>query len=75
MCAKAFTASCKSILLASSFSTAITIRSFNLLSPMVVRKYVFTLLRDEKNLSFEAVVIGSVFIIEIIFKVSLNASG
>jgi len=35
---------------------------------MVVREYVFTLLRDEKNLSFETVDIGSVLIIEIKFR-------
>ena len=33
------------------------------------------LLRDEKNLLLEAVDIDNVFIREIIFKVSLNASG
>jgi len=51
----AFTASSRFIQLASSFSAAFIIRSFDLLSPMVVRKYVFTRFRDEKNLSLEAV--------------------
>jgi len=42
---------------------------------MVVRKYDLTLLSDEKNLSFDAIVIGKVFANEIIFKVSTKAIG
>ena len=60
----------KSTHLASSFSTFKTIRSLSLLSPIVVRKKVLTFLRDEKNRSFEAVVIGRIFSKEIFFKVS-----
>ena len=42
---------------------------------MEVRKYDLTFLNDEKNLSFDADVIGKVFINEIIFNVSLKAIG
>lgn len=65
MCVNTFTASSRVIQLASSFLAAITTRSFNLLSPVVVRKYVFTRLRDEKNFSLEAVDIGNVNNIEL----------
>jgi hypothetical protein len=37
---------------------------------MIVRKYDFALLSDEKNLSFDAVTIGRLFANEIIFKLS-----
>jgi len=42
---------------------------------MEVRRYDLTLLSDEKNLSFDAIVIGKVFTYEIIFNVSLKAIG
>jgi len=42
---------------------------------MVVREYDFTLLNNEKNFSFDAVVISKVFINEIIFNVSVKAIG
>jgi len=42
---------------------------------MVVLKYDLTLLSDEKNLSFDAIVISKVFTNEIFFKVSTKVIG
>lgn len=73
MLANLFTATSISKLGAVSHSTLITIKSFNLSSPIVKRnKKLFTLFKDVKNLSLEAVVLGKVKIIESILRVSEN---
>lgn len=57
MFANLFTASSKFILRALFDSTLITIKLFSLLSPMVKRKKIIIIFRDEmNNLSLEAVV-------------------
>jgi hypothetical protein len=54
-------------------STLITIKSFNLSSSIIKCKKLFTIFKDEKNLSLEAVVLSKIKIIESNLKISENA--